>query len=89
MKVNRIENDSINALYEREIHINKGIDRALRNITVFHSIIVLYEREIHIHHDQCPSLFLFGASGRRNTAYPLSSMSPVPISVSAYPRNLG
>ena len=67
--------------------MNKDIDRALRNITVFHSIIVLYEREIHTH--QCPSLFLFGASGRRNTAYPLSSVSPVRISVSAYPRNLG
>ena len=37
--------------------------------------------EKYIH--QCPSLFLFGASGRRNTAYPLSSVSPVRISVSA------
>ena len=50
------------------------------------SIIVLYEREIHIH--QCPSLFLFGASDGRNTAYPQSSASPMRICVPAYPPNL-
>ena len=71
MKVSRIVSDSIIALQEREIHINKKIDRAVINIIVFQSIIVRYEGEIHIH--QSPSLFLFGASEGRNTAYPLIS----------------
>ena len=57
---------------------------------------MLYEQEIHTH--QSPSLFLFGASERRNTgnqegeclsAYPLSSVFPMRICASAYPPNLG
>ena len=57
---------------------------------------MLYEQEIHTH--QSPSLFLFGASERRNTgnqendclsAYPLSSVFPMRICVFAYPSNLG
>ena len=72
------------------------MDRALRYIIVFHSIIILYEQEIHTH--QSPSLFLFGASERRNTgnqeseclsACPLSPVFPMRICASAYPPNLG
>ena len=45
--------------------------------------IWLYEQGIQIH--QSPSLFLFGVSEGGNTAYPLSSVSPLRICVSAYP----